>query len=122
LWAVSRAEVGYDVGMISSYREFWDFYVREHSKPATRALHFIGTFLGLVLLVWFVWRGTWWGLPLCLAVGYAFAWAAHFLVEKNRPATFKYPLWSFVSDYKMMWFIITGRMQREVERVKSGGV
>lgn len=108
--------------MITTYREFWDFYVREHSKPATRALHFVGTSLGLVLLGWFVWRGTWWGIPLCFVVGYAFAWAAHFLVEKNRPATFEYPLWSFVSDYKMMWLMLTGRMRREVERVKSRGV
>ena len=108
--------------MISSYREFWDFYVREHSKPATRALHFAGTALGLVLLGWFVWRGTWYFFPVCLIVGYAFAWAAHFLVEKNRPATFRYPLWSFVSDYKMMWLMLTGRMRREVERVNSRGV
>ena len=106
--------------MISSYREFWDFYVREHSKPLTRALHFAGTASGLVLLAWFVWRGTWWWIPLCFVVGYAFAWAAHFLVEKNRPATFQYPLWSFASDYKMMWFMLTGRMGKEVERVRGG--
>ena len=73
------------------------------------------------LLAWLVWRGTWYYFPLCLVVGYAFAWAAHFLVEKNRPATFEYPLWSFVSDYKMMWFMITGRMRREVERVMTIG-
>ena len=105
---------------IATYREFWDFYVREHSKPATRALHFAGTLFGLLLLVWFVWRGTWWLFPFSFVVGYAFAWAAHFLVEKNRPATFEYPLWSFASDYKMMWFMLTGRMGKEVERVMGG--
>jgi len=105
--------------MITTYREFWDFYVQEHSKPATRALHFIGTSLGLLLLVWLIWRGAWHYFPLCLVVGYAFAWFAHFVVEKNRPATFQYPIWSFISDYKMMWFMLTGRMGREVERVSS---
>jgi len=105
--------------VITNYSEFWDFYVREHSKPATRALHFIGTSLGLVLLAWFVWSGRWYYFPLFLVVGYAFAWFAHFVIEKNRPATFKYPLWSFVSDFKMMWFMITGRMGREVERVSQ---
>lgn len=103
--------------MISTYSEFWDYYVQEHSKPATRALHFVGTSLGLLLLVWFVWTGRWYYFPLFLVVGYAFAWFAHFVIEKNRPATFQYPLWSFVSDFKMMWYMITGRMSSEVERV-----
>jgi len=58
-------------------------------------------------------------IPLCFVVGYAFAWFAHFVVEKNKPATFKYPFWSFISDYKMMWYMATGRMRSEVERVKS---
>jgi hypothetical protein len=105
--------------MITNYAEFWDFYVREHSKPLTRSLHFIGTSIGLILLVWFVWSGRWYYFPIFLAVGYGFAWFAHFVVEKNRPATFKYPVWSFVSDFRMMWFMITGRMRREVERVHS---
>ena len=103
----------------TNYNEFWDFYVREHSKPLTRVLHFIGTSLGLLMLVWFIWRGTWYYFPLCFVVGYAFAWFAHFVVEKNRPATFKYPFWSFISDYKMVWYMLIGRMRRESERVRA---
>ena len=103
--------------MIETYSEFWDFYVQEHSKPATRYLHFAGTSLGLILLVWLIGRGLWYYFPLCFVIGYAFAWIAHFVVEKNRPATFKYPFWSFISDYKMMWYMVTGRMSAEVERV-----
>lgn len=96
--------------MIESYEEFWKFYLREHSRPMTRILHFIGTSLGIAVLVWLIARGTWYYFPLALVVGYGFAWFAHFAVEKNRPATFKYPLWSFVSDYKMMWYMLTGRL------------
>jgi hypothetical protein len=107
--------------MITNYDEFWVFYVQEHSRPATRILHFIGTSLGLLLLACFIWRGTWYYFPVCLAVGYAFAWFAHFVMEKNRPATFKYPFWSFISDYKMMWYMITGRMGREIRRASNNG-
>lgn len=105
--------------MIKNYAEFWDFYVREHSLPLTRLLHFIGTSLGIILLIWFIWRGTWYYFPLCFVSGYGFAWIAHFMVEKNRPASFKYPFWSFISDYKMMFYMATGRMKAEVERVSS---
>jgi hypothetical protein len=104
---------------ITGYPEFWDFYIREHSKPATRLLHFIGTSLGLVLLVYFLATGRWYFFPAFFAVGYAFAWFAHFVIEKNRPATFKYPLWSFVSDLRMMWFMLTGRMSAEIARVSA---
>lgn len=104
---------------IETYAEFWDFYVAEHKQPATRLLHFIGTSLGLVLLFWFLKNGTYRYIPLCFVVGYAFAWFSHFVIEKNKPATFKYPLWSFVSDYKMMFYMLTGRMNREVERVSK---
>jgi hypothetical protein len=108
-----------ETAMIDNYTDFWHFYVQEHSKPATRLLHFIGTSLGLVLLVWFIATGRWYFFPLFLVVGYAFAWFAHFVVEKNRPATFKYPLWSFISDFRMIWYMLTGRMSREVERASS---
>jgi hypothetical protein len=103
--------------MIKKYSEFWDFYIREHSKPLTRRLHFAGTSIGLILLFWFVLSGRWYYFPLFFVVGYAFAWFAHFAVEKNRPATFKYPLWSFISDFKMAWLMATGQMDGEIERV-----
>lgn len=105
--------------MIKTYSEFWDFYVQEHSKPLTRLLHLIGTTLGVTLLVFFIATGRWYYFPLFFVVGYAFAWFSHFVVEKNRPATFKYPFWSFISDFKMIAYMLTGRMGREVERVKN---
>lgn len=104
-------------GKIDNYNEFWDFYVQEHANPLTRYLHFIGTTLGIVLLIWFIRNGTWFYFPLCFVVGYAFAWFSHFFIEKNNPATFKYPLWSFISDYRMVFYMLTGKMNREVERV-----
>ena len=104
---------------IETYAEFWDFYVAEHSEPLTRLLHFIGTLLGIVLFVWIIRSGNWLYLPLCFIVGYAFAWLSHFFVEHNKPATFQYPLWSFISDYKMMFYMLTGKMNAEVERVKN---
>lgn len=106
-----------DEKRIETYAEFWDFYVLEHSKPATRYLHFVGTTLGIVLLVMFLRSGAYLYIPLCFAVGYAFAWFSHFFIEGNKPATFKYPLWSFVSDYKMMFCMLIGKMDAEVERV-----
>ncbi len=102
---------------IKTYAEFWDFYVLEHSKPATRYFHFIGTTLGIVMLIWFLRSGAYLYIPLCFAVGYAFAWFSHFFIEGNKPATFKYPLWSFISDYKMMFYMLIGKMDAEVERV-----
>lgn len=102
---------------IKTYAEFWDYYVLEHSQPMTRYLHFIGTTLGLVMLVWFLRSGCYICIPLCFVVGYFFAWVSHFFVEHNKPATFKYPFWSFISDYKMVAFMLLGKMDAEVERV-----
>ncbi len=101
----------------TNYTEFWDFYVAEHSLPATRVLHFVGTSLGIALLIFFVVRGQWYFFPAFFVVGYAFAWFAHFVVEKNKPASFRFPFWSFISDFKMMWYMLTGRMGGEVKRV-----
>ena len=103
----------------SNFQEFWDFYVAEHSHPTTRILHFIGTTIGGALLFWFVWSGIWYWFPLALIPGYAFAWIGHFFVEHNRPASFKYPLWSFAGDWKMWLLMLQGKMTAEVERVNN---
>ena len=98
-----------------TYEEFWPYYVSEHSKPATRALHFAGTSLVLATLVAAVALSPWWLLATPLA-GYGLAWAGHFFVEKNRPATFTYPLWSLRGDFRMFVLTLLGRMGPEVAR------
>jgi hypothetical protein len=101
----------------TTYTEFWDFYVAEHSLPLTRLLHLIGTTVGVVLLVFFVARGHWYFFPVFFVAGYGFAWYSHFFVEKNKPASFRFPFWSFISDFKMIFYMLTGRMASEVARV-----
>ena len=101
----------------TNYTEFWDFYVAEHSLRLTRLLHFVGTSLGLALAVFFVARGQWYFFPVFFVCGYGFAWYSHFFIEKNKPASFRFPFWSFISDFKMIGFMLVGRMSAEVERV-----
>jgi hypothetical protein len=101
---------------IHSYREFWPYYLREHAKPATRRWHIAGTTAAVVILMTGIVSAS---LPLVLAsivIGYLPAWVAHFLIEGNRPATFRYPLWSLISDFRMaaLWF--SGGLARELAR------
>ena len=103
---------------LKSFAEFWPHYVAEHSRTGTRALHAAGTITSTMLAVALVATGRWRWLPLALVTGYAAAWAGHFLVEHNRPATFRHPLWSFAADYKMVALMLTGRMGGEVERAR----
>ncbi|MGW8270377.1 MAG: Mpo1-like protein [Burkholderiales bacterium] len=95
----------------ASFAEFYPFYLSEHANQTCRRLHFVGTSLGLACLVTaLVTLNAWW-LLVGLLVGYAFAWVGHFVFEKNRPATFTYPLWSFMGDWVMWSEILRGRIR-----------
>ena len=104
-----------------SFVEFWPFYLREHSRPATRALHYAGTSLVILIAIYATASGRWlWLLAIPLA-GYGFAWIAHFRVERNRPATFTYPLWALAADFRMWWLWVTGRLRPELEKAAKSG-
>ena len=94
---------------IKTYSEFYRFYLTEHQNKTSRTLHFVGTFLVFIIIgiaIYFGWGWKWFLVPL---VGYGFAWIGHAFFEKNKPATFKYPLWSLFSDFKLFFEILLGK-------------
>ena len=92
------------------FDDFWLHYLREHAGHRTRALHYAGTALVLAAAAALALTGNWWWLLAMPLAGYGFAWFAHFFVEKNRPATFTYPLWSLYGDFRMFFLAVTGRL------------
>ena len=101
---------------LASYGDFWPFYLNQHSKPETRRLHYIGTALALALFACSLATLSGWLLLAAIVSGYAFAWLSHAFVEHNRPATFAYPLWSLVSDFRMFFLWISGRLEPELHQ------
>ena len=102
---------------IETFEQFWDFYVGEHRKKTTRILHFIGTTAAVGCLAGGLLTKRRWLLLVAPVCGYGPAWFSHFFIEKNKPATFTYPLWSLQADFVMWWKTLSGQMQAEVERV-----
>jgi hypothetical protein len=101
---------------LKTFEEFWPFYVSEHSRSTTRALHFAGTTMVLgALVAALAQRSAWW-LLAAPVLGYGPAWVAHFFVEKNRPATFTHPWWSLRGDFRMWRLMLAGKMGPEVDR------
>ena len=94
-----------------TFAEFYPFYLTEHGNRTSRRLHFIGTSIAIALIVAAITTGAWWLLAVALVQGYAFAWVGHFFFERNKPATFKYPGFSFMGDWRLWWDIVRGRIR-----------
>ena len=93
----------------TSLREFYPFYLTEHSNAICRVLHYIGTGLVLISFLVFLITLDWFFLAIIPFVGYGFAWVGHFFFEKNKPATFQYPLYSLASDFLLFWDLLIGK-------------
>ena len=104
----------------ASFREFYPYYLSEHRNATCRKLHFAGSTLVLAIIVAAIALGKpalFWFVPLA---GYGFAWVGHFAFEKNRPATFKHPLYSLVGDWVMYWQLLTGKISFEERNAGAG--
>lgn len=94
----------------TSLKDFYPYYLTEHQDKTCRSLHFVGTFLLLGVLVLTFVMQKWWLFGTIPVLGYGFAWVGHFFFEKNKPATFQYPLYSLASDFIMFYHILTGQI------------
>jgi hypothetical protein len=94
-----------------SFREFYPFYLSQHTDLACRRLHVLGSLLVLAALAAVVVSGQWLWLLGVPFIGYGFAWVGHYVFEKNRPATFSHPIYSFMGDWVMLWQALTGKVR-----------
>jgi hypothetical protein len=94
-----------------SFADFYPFYLEQHANLTCRKLHFVGTSGVISLLLLFFFTGNPFILLFLPVIGYGFAWAGHFMYEKNRPATFKHPFYSLLGDFRMFWDILVGRVK-----------
>lgn len=99
-----------------SYDDFWPFYVGQHSKPLTRKFHLFGTLTAVAAASGLVATRRARFIPLLPIWAYGWAWTSHFAIEKNKPATFGHPLWSFRGDWQMIWYMVSGR-DRELSEI-----
>ena len=104
----------------ATFREFYPYYLSEHRNSTCRKLHFAGSTLVIALLVAAAAFANPWLLLAVPIAGYGFAWVGHFAFEKNRPATFTYPAWSFAGDWVMYWQLLTGKIAFEERNAGTG--
>jgi len=102
-----------------TYGEFWPRYLAAHADPRTRALHYLGTGIAVLMLAAFAATRNWWWLVATPVAGYALAWFGHAAFERNRPETFPHPLWSIYSDFRMFFLFLAGRLAGERRRIAN---
>lgn len=106
---IDPAPVQPDGGRYPSFEAFYPFYIHEHSNRTCRRIHVVGTGLVIAALGMALVTGNRWWFAAMPLVGYGFAWVGHFVFEKNTPATFKYPLWSLMGDFRLFFETVTGK-------------
>jgi hypothetical protein len=94
-----------------SFSEFYTFYLTEHNNQTNRRLHFVGTFMVILTIIYVIAAQNWIFLILAPVFGYGFAWIGHFKVEKNKPASFDNPFYSLAGDFVMFKDILIGRIK-----------
>jgi hypothetical protein len=100
-------------------KDFYPYYLTEHSDATCRVLHYIGTTLVIGMLIFGIVSPAWWKFTLLPILGYGFAWFGHFRFEKNKPATFQYPLYSLASDFIMLFHFLTGKIDAKLAEAKQ---
>ena len=103
-----------------TYSEFRLYYLRAHVRAGTRLMHYLGSGAAPILLIIAAITRYQWLALLAPVVGYTFAWSSHFLIERNRPATFGHPFWSLASDFRMLALWTTGRLTPHLTRARGG--
>lgn len=99
-----------------TWKEFWPFYLEEHNVRRNRWMHVVGTSIAFALIVTAIITRFWWFLLGALFAGYLFAWIGHFVFQKNRPATFRYPIKSFASDWRLWGLALVAKVEAEYEK------
>lgn len=103
----------------ANYEEFFLFYLRQHSSAANRALHACGTGIGLAILIGALATRHFLLALLWIPAAYSFAWIGHLIVEGNKPASWGHPWWSFISDFRMLALMVTGRLGGYLARAEA---
>ncbi|MGH6930924.1 MAG: Mpo1-like protein [Dongiaceae bacterium] len=103
------------------FKEFWPLYLRAHSRPMTRAMHYLASLVGLSFTIWAVAAGDGWLCAIGIGSGYAMAVLSHWVFEGNQPLILVHPVWGAVSDVRMCLLALTGRLGCELARAKDAG-
>ncbi|SDN60868.1 hypothetical protein SAMN04487897_103327 [Paenibacillus sp. yr247] len=101
---------------INNYKEFWSFYLNQHSKKTTRRWHFFGTLCVFLCVVLAIFLSNFWFLLMAPVIAYGLAWYSHFFVEGNKPASFGHPLWSLRADFQMFFLMLVNRLDKKESR------
>ncbi len=102
-----------------TYDQFWLRYLRAHAKPQTRALHYCGSLLAILCLILAAASQDWRLLVAAPLIGYVFAWTAHLTLEHNHPETFGHPIWSLLSDFRMLGLWLAGQLAPHLARANT---